>query len=200
MVKDKQTLVIAILGFIILALIAYVLPNIVITFNKNNENSSDNISITSSLINQNIVIGKIRNASISLVPVEPDKVYSVGDTAGFLINVEYGNNYIIGVDAIIDYNSSRVQVVKIQNSGSFDLYPLSTTKNNKIYVSGIMNPGNSINGVQTLATVSIKFLATGKSDFNIFYQPLQTTDSNIIPSGSSEDVLGKIENISFEVK
>jgi hypothetical protein len=196
MVNNKQTLIIAVLSFIVLALIAYILPNIVITLNRN---ISDNDVLTPTMTDQDGAIAKIRNASLILQSIDSNKIYKIGDTVSFNINSDYDDKYYIAVDAIVEYLPTQLRVIKIENSKSFDAYPLSIDRNSKIYVSAIMNPENKIKGVQTLATVSVEFLTSGKIDLNILYKPFQTTDSNIMPSGSSEDVLGRVENLSFQV-
>ena len=146
------------------------------------------------------VIAKIRNAVISLKAVDTEKTYSVGDSASFTINVDNKENYILAVDAIVNYSEVQAKVTKIENSNVFDAYPLSLSRDNKILVSAIMMPGNNINQAQKLATVTVQFLQAGKIDFNVEFKPLQTVDSNVMASGGNEDVLGSVINLSFDVK
>ena len=204
--KKKQTInkrnVLVVSIFVILVIIALILflSDMISGSIKNYPIGDNGVNMTPTSNNPDGVIGRIRNAVISLRAVDTEKIYSVGDSASFTVNVDNKENYILAVDTIINYSEEQAKVTKIENSNAFDAYPLSLSKDNKILISAIMMPGSSINQAQKLATVTVQFLKPGKAEFNVEFKPLQTVDSNVIASGNGDDVLGKVINVSFDVK
>lgn len=199
MVKKNSTFIIIVLVLFFIALI--ILSNsIKVNFGFLGGHPSDNIVSNFSANNQNRITDEQMDASLILQSVEDKKVFHVGDVTSFTIAVNPVENSVLGVDAIVNYPANKVSVEKIETSGVFDAYPLSINKNNKIYVSAIMNPGNSINGVQKIATVTIKFLNTGRADIYFDFIKRGTVDSNVMPVGGNEDILGNVTNIFFDVE
>jgi hypothetical protein len=113
--------------------------------------------------------------------------------------MDSGASQIIGVDAIIKYPEDLVKVAKITPTATFDLYPLQTANNGEIKVSGLKNPQTYVSGNQKIAAITLEFLKPGQAALTFVYSPMSTVDSNVVEFGSSIDLLGKTNGLTFTI-
>jgi hypothetical protein len=111
------------------------------------------------------------------------------------VSIDTGGELTSGVDAIIEYNSSILEVVSV-SEGTF--YPTITTLNNtvgKVEIYGIADSASPKSGTGTLATITFRGKATGTATVNFLCQTGGTSDSNI-NSTDNEDIIVCADNIN----
>jgi hypothetical protein len=108
------------------------------------------------------------------------------------VNAQGAN--INAVDAIINFDNTKLQVLQVTPGTIFGSYPLNTFQNNQIRISGIDSTFNSpftgTDGI--LATIRFRAIANGQSTINFVYTPGSTTDSNVVEQGTATDRLSAV--------
>jgi hypothetical protein len=144
----------------------------------------------------------LTEANISLV--SPDIFYKVGNTFPVSIRVGTGGHTINGVDVVLKYDPKVIQAndKTFAPKNVFALFPAVEVDNNAgiVRISGIADvnqPG--FNSVGTLGKIDFTAKALGKTSIQIESQPGVTTESNVIESGTSADILGKTSGLEITV-
>ncbi len=141
------------------------------------------------------------SASLSLSPSTGS--YAVGDNFDVQIMLDTAGEDVSAVDAIINYDSSVLQVTDITPGTIFSTYPEQSASSNTIEVSGLdgstTSPFNGSNGV--LATIGFRVLDEGDTDLTFDFTAGSTLDSNVVEasSGQSNDILNSVSNASYSL-
>jgi hypothetical protein len=108
---------------------------------------------------------------------------------------------IVGADAIINYNTSKITIQSITQGSIFSTYPLKTYFGGVLKISGLTLNGDSpFNGSQGLfATIHFRANTTGTANFTFTYTSGQTTDSNVTGEGTAGDLLNGITNAVYTI-
>jgi len=123
------------------------------------------------------------------------KEISTGVNFNTTVSVDAGEQSISGVDVIIQYNSSLLEIVSISEGSFFPTITTITTTPGKIEIYGIANTGSPKSGTGTLATITFRGKSAGTATVSFTCQQDSTTDSNI-NSTSDTDVIICADNIS----
>jgi hypothetical protein len=107
-------------------------------------------------------------------------------------------------DAVIFFNPEEVNVANLETGDLFGEYPRQTFDNQqgKVAISGTSSLTEEAAGVSegTLATITFTALKSGQAKIELIFKPNDTTDSNVIAEGSTEDILGEVRNLVVAIE
>lgn len=131
----------------------------------------------------------------------------VGDKITVVINVS-ANKSTDGTDLIIDYdqalltvdsqNEKKVPVITGQIYGDYPINTIDQT-NGKITVSGITSSPSGVvtNGV--FGTINLIAKAAGAAKLKLEFTKGSTTDTNVIETGTSKDILDSVQDLTINI-
>lgn len=128
----------------------------------------------------------------------------IGDNVGVVIKLDSGNRKLDGVDLVIKYDPKVLSL----STDSFIKGPIfpEYTGQNIDQTKGVFSISSLTNNQQgkenkdgVLGSLTFKAIGKGSSLVSIDYEPNKTTDSNVIDSSLSKDILDKVTNISIIV-
>lgn len=135
-------------------------------------------------------------ATLALSP-STDSI-SIGDEFDIEIIVDTDGVDVDGVDAVIDYDNTRLSVVSVTEGTIFSTYPLNEVSSGTISLSGI-DLTTPFNGTGTLGTIRFRALQEGTADVEFDFTPGSTTDSNVADSITTDDILDSVTDGSYAI-
>jgi hypothetical protein len=145
----------------------------------------------------------------------PVSSVEVNSTFNVEIRVDSDGQYISGTDAVVDFNSTRFQVVSVApNTGStvFATFENNVAYGNlyysnslgKVDISGLVSTGNTSGVIATdelLATIALRAVGQTASSPITFFTDINNpnNDSNIAQSGTGLDILARTGNLTMTV-
>lgn len=140
-----------------------------------------------------------------IVLLSPKKEYKVGETVPVAVRVVTGGHQSDGTDAVIKFDPKILEATGSANLKKGSIYPeyplLSVDPAGLVRISGIASIGKDpFNGIGVLATVSFKAKASGKSAVTLDFTSGATDDSNIVESGTSNDLLEEVFNLELVIR
>lgn len=108
-----------------------------------------------------------------------------------------------GADALIKYDPAMLTAQAPTAGTLYQEYPSRTVdaKNGLVVLSGLTSQGSTgFSGTGTLGTLTFKALKAGQTTLSIDYTAGATTESNVIGSGISKDILTGTEPLTITVK
>jgi hypothetical protein len=144
-----------------------------------------------------------KGARLSLVPDKVD--YKKGDTVIIDVRLFTGGYTTDSTDLVVKYDPSSLQASGkdfAQVGNIYSEYPAVQVdeKSGMIGISGITLPGkNSFSGTGSFVKLNFKALKDGQTPVTIEYQPESTADSNVVLSGSTQDVLASVSNTEITI-
>lgn len=146
---------------------------------------------------------EMRSAQFSLVP---DKTsYKKGDVVTVDVKLFTGGYMTDSADLVVKYDPAFLSAAdtNFATEGQiYSEYPAVQVdkENGLIGISGITLPGqNSFSGVGSFAKLNFTALKDGQTQVSIDFQPNSTADSNVVLSGSSQDVIGSVVNADINI-
>lgn len=135
----------------------------------------------------------VSGAHAASLSFDPSSInVDAGDTFDIDIVVKIGEDEALGVDALIEYDSSLLEVQDIIDGTLLPIALEEYDETDKIYVVGLSdNSLESVSGEGVLATISFKALSGGTVNMSYICELGETGDSNI--SENSLDALDIIE-------
>ena len=113
--------------------------------------------------------------------------------AGFIFNVTVsvntGGQSTNGVDAIVQYTSTLLEVVNVTEGTFFPTITTITTTAGKIEIYGVADTGSPKTGTGTLATITFRGRAPGTASVGFLCQPGGTNDSNINSTNNTDIIV-----------
>lgn len=118
----------------------------------------------------------------------------VGDNAIITVKISTGGRTTDGVDLVLHFDPEKLEAKAITKGAAYQEYPVESVDNSNgiIRVSGITQTG--FNGMDVLTQIEFKAKSSGKTTISAEFKPGVTTDSNIIETGSTNDILGAVYN------
>ena len=138
------------------------------------------------------VLAQTTSPHFSLSPTV--KEVNVGETFNVTVTIDTGGDDCNGADAIINYDSSLLEVTSTQEGSFFPTITIVTATVGEVSIYGVADTGDSKSGSGTLATITFKGKAAGTATVNFSCQENSTTDSNINDT-NDEDVVICSENV-----
>lgn len=113
------------------------------------------------------------------------------DTAGHLTD---------GADVILTFDPTLVSVPQPVKTGVlYQSYPAKAVESNRVVISGVSGIDAEFRGTGVFATVTFEAKKAGQVNLEIEYQQNSTADSNITESGTTKDLLEKIEGVTINI-
>lgn len=158
----------------------------------------------SSVRNLNVLLPSVNEMGGARFSLVPDKQ---GYRAGDIVTIDaklFSGGYTAGsADLVLKYDPLflKPEGEEFVSVGQiFSEYPAVQvdTDSGLIGVSGIADPNSDgFSGVGSFAKFTFRALKDGSSEVSIDYQPNSTADSNIVLSGSMQDVLSGADNVQI---
>ncbi len=141
-------------------------------------------------------------ASMALSPDTGEFTFTAGQSYPVGILVDSAGKEIDGVDVIISFDPTKVEVVGQQVTAGSVLpeVPLNKIDNTtgKIRFSALTFEAKAVNGI--LGTFRISPKKAGEVNLTFDYTAGATTDSNMAEHGTAQDILGKVTNARYTFK
>lgn len=144
-------------------------------------------------INPSASLAQTSSPHLSLTPTV--KEVNTGINFNVTVSVDTGGQQASGVDAVVQYDSSLLEVVSVSEGTFFPTITTITTTLGKVEIYGVADTGSPKTGTGTLATITFKGKAPGTAAVSFVCQSNSTSDSNI-NSTSDTDVIVCTSNVS----
>lgn len=147
---------------------------------------------------------EISGGKIILVTTKKD--IKVGDIVSVDVRVSTGGHSTEGTDLVLKFDPKAVEILsgKIVPGKIYGEYPMKSVdpKLGQIRISGIAGLVNktSFNGIGVFATLNFKAVKPGKTTLSVDFTPKKTSDSNIIDSQTTQDILEGVTNLDLNIK
>lgn len=157
-------------------------------------------SAAGSILKQTANTNQASNTPAVIILSSSSPTIKVGETVTVSINIS-SRKPSDGTDIVMLYNPSILEVVAnapdkpVALGTIYQEYPVnSDDKKGKITVSGInlLPEGNIASGI--FGTVKFKALRNGKANISLDFTKGSTIDTNVIETGSSNDLLEAVQN------
>lgn len=159
------------------------------------------------------VLSKPIPAVVTVQPVSGGKIaltstkdqYKVGDELNILVKLNTGGHPTDGTDVIIKYDANFLdaQTSNFFTKGPiYQEYPLFDVDkaSGTIKISGVVtSKDKGFNGVGTFANLKLKAISAGSTALKVDYKVNATTDSNIIESGTTKDILDSVQDLNLTI-
>ncbi len=141
-----------------------------------------------------------------IVLLSPGKSYKVGDSVFVTIRVATGGRATNGTDLVLNYDP---KILEASTSGAirpgkiYSDYPILTVdpKTGTIRISGTTSAGSkAFNGIGVFATLNLKAISAGDTTLKVDFQKDSTTDSNVVESSTTKDILEEVFNLEVNVQ
>lgn len=128
----------------------------------------------------------------------------VGDTLAVEIRVSTGGHVVDGVDAVLKYDPKLIQVdaKSVFEKGSiFEEYPIVNIDNKDgiVRISGIGNDSKGFSGTGSLGIIHFVTKKPGNATLSVEFEKGSTTDSNIIETKTTRDILSSVTNLKLDI-
>lgn len=131
--------------------------------------------------------------------------FKVNEVVPVSVMVDTGGRTIDGVDLIVKFDPKILDATAggLIKGKILDEYPLKSVDTGKslIYISGVSNSKNGFGGTGQFALINFKAKSAGRTSLTIgFIKNGETTDSNLVETDASKDVLDQVNNLELEVR
>lgn len=128
-----------------------------------------------------LVLPLLTTVSAAVLFFDPSTVNTQSEqTFEVKVNVDAGSEQITSVDAYILYDSTLLEIQKVDDGTFFPTVSKDTSQSGKVYLAGMVeDPATSKTGSGTLATITFKAKTYGSTTLTFDCTPGLTTDSNI---------------------
>lgn len=190
----RSNLVKIVIGVLVIAVLVEVLFG---TYTLFSPSSSKNFSLLPQSVNE------MRSAQFSLVANKSS--YKKGEIVEIDVRLFTGGYTTDSSDLVVKYDPAYLSASGEDfavNGEIYSEYPAVQVdgQNGLIGISGITLPGqNSFSGTGSFAKLNFKALKDGQTAVTVDYQPASTADSNVVLSGSTQDILGAVVNADITI-
>jgi len=188
-----------IIGVIVLAVLAEIIWGAVTLYQSSKRTSTAKIMAPAT-------IEQTSNDDIVALSA-PSSELRVGEKITVAVNI-FSSKATDGTDLVVLYDPGVLSVVLPSSSTSpvtvgslYNSYPLNSvdTKKGRIMVSGISMAESGIVPRGVFGSIVFEALKVGTTNISFDYTPGSTVDSNIIQTGTAEDVLKGAQNLEVNV-
>ncbi len=140
-----------------------------------------------------------------IVLIADKKNLPVGDTVKVTIKISTGGHTTDGMDVVLNYDPNLLETAgssAFSEGEVYDEYPIVSddAKVGIIEISGIAYPDkNGFNGTGTFGVLSFKTKKSGNATIAVNFEKGLTTDSNIIETKTTDDILTKVYNLDLQI-
>lgn len=142
------------------------------------------------------VLPKITTVSLQA----PKTNLQVGEKVTVNINLS-SSSRVDGADLLINYDPKILSAQPVVAGVIFRDFPVSKVdeKLGRITVSGITDTSGGVLADGLFGSVDFVTKAEGKAGISLEFSPGQTTDSNVIETGTGKDILEKVNNLELTI-
>lgn len=131
--------------------------------------------------------------------------YSLGEKVPVTVKVSTGGHTTSGTDLVLRYNPKFLEATpgSFLKGRIYADYPTVTvdSAHGIMRISGVTSPNKpGFNGSGDFGIVNFTAKAKGVVEVVVDYQKDSTSDSNMLQSGTSKDILGKVTNVKITVR
>lgn len=134
----------------------------------------------------------------------PKTSFSVTEVVPVSVIVDTAQQTVDGVDLVVQFDP---KILEASSAGMikgriFDEYPAVSVDSKKglIAISGIASLENSFKGKGIFATLNLRAKTPGKTSLTIDFQKGSTTDSNLVETATSKDILEVVDNLELDIR
>lgn len=128
----------------------------------------------------------------------------VNDVIPVSVMINTGGHILDGADLIVHYDPKSLEASTsgLIRGKVFDEYPYTAvdTKAGLISISGINITKKSFNGTGLFAIISVRAKVPGKTSLTIDFKKGSTTNSNLVETGTSKNILEQVSNLELTVQ
>lgn len=130
-----------------------------------------------------------------------NRTLKVGETVEVKVILDTGDYETDATDVWLNYDPKAVMVTKVTEGKIYDSYPAKRIDANKgvVVVNGITSLTKTFKGRDVFAVFTVKALKKGKTGLIIEFTSGSNTDSNVVATKISKDILGEAEGIELEI-
>lgn len=140
------------------------------------------------------------SATFSLSPVSGN--FTTGQTFDVAVNLNTGGAEVVGVDLILLFDQTKLQVVEVINGSIFQQYLGESINNvNGIYqISALSSTAqNLFSGTGTVITLRFKVYSPGTAEVIFDFSEGSTVDSNVAEYTTQTDYLIGVTNAKYNL-
>ena len=134
----------------------------------------------------------------------PKTNYKVNEIASVSVIIDTGGHTVDGVDLVVRFDPKSLEATPggLVKSGIFDEYPLVAVdkKLGLISISGVNSLKKGYQGTGRFAVLNLKAKLPGNTSVTVDFNKGSTTDSNLVESGLSKDILEVVDNLELVVQ
>lgn len=134
----------------------------------------------------------------------PKTVYRVNEVIPVSVRLDSGGRTLDGADLIIRFDPRVLEATpgSLIAGSIFDEYPLLSAdmKKGLVSVSGVNSTRVGFKGTGQFITVNFKARAKGNTSLIIDFEKGSTSDSNLVETGTSKDILEEVGNLELSVQ
>ncbi len=135
------------------------------------------------------------DASLSLSP--KTKTIGVGDSLAVDVNLDTDGAAVSSVDVVLDYPTTKLEYVKTTATTSFPNVSVRDDPKGTLHINLTTSSG-TFTGVDKIATITFKALATGQAPITfVFTQGSTTDDSNV--NSNNQDILATVSGGTYTI-
>lgn len=128
----------------------------------------------------------------------------VDETIPVSVMIDTGGHTISGVDLIVRFDPKVLEVVPggLIKGKILDEYPLLTSDADLglVSVAGTSSLDRGFSGTGQFASLNFRAKAPGRTSLTVDFKVSATTDSNLVDSTTSKDILGSVSSLEVEIK
>lgn len=191
--KKFLTLILAILCLIFLLLIV----SLVIILKKTSSSKPPATAKISPTKSAPVVKERGR---LTLKPKNNRTIVSRQKPITLFLYADSDNQPITGYDAVVNYDSTKVDFVNYKNLQP-DFQVFTKKEKNELMITGVKNlnsTGPTVFADSSLIELTFQGKQTGQTNFSLEYTPESKKDSNLI-NDKTKDILGKVEGVKISI-
>ncbi len=131
------------------------------------------------------------NSYAATLKIEPEIISAeAGQEFTVEVHLDTEGNSTDGADAIIRYNSEKLEAVEILPGTIYQNYPIKKIEEGKVSITGLASStGSFFSGDDLFASVKFKALLGGEENVRIDFAADSTVESNVAEHGKGIDIL-----------
>ncbi len=134
------------------------------------------------------------DASLSLSP--KTKTVEVGDNLAVDVNLDTDGAAVSSVDVVLNYPTTKLEYIKTTATTSFPNVSVQDSPKGTLHINLTTSSG-TFTGVDKIATITFKALATGQAPVTFVFTQGSTDDSNV--TSNNQDILATVSGGTYTI-